>query len=464
MVATLAFAGLTASFMRTILIPIQSDLPALLDTSRENTAWAITVTLLVSAVCTPVSGKLGDMFGKRRVALVLLSLLVAGSVISAMSPTITPLIVGRALQGTGMGVIPLGIAILRDVLPRERLGSAIALVSATLGVGGALGLPLSAFVTDNFDWHLLFWVSTALSAVSLALYILIIPASTLRTGGRFDYIGALGLAVGLTGVLLAVSKGNEWGWVSTPTLVCLIGGGAVLVAWGWFELRISNPLVDIRVSTRPPVLLTNLASIAMGFALFASSVVFPQLLQLPAETGGMSLPLLQASFILMPAGIAMLAMSPIAGRLERRLGAKPLLIAGALVIAGCYLFTVAIELAAWHILVINTVLGIGIGLGYAAMPTLIMQAVPSSETASANGLNTLMRALGTAIASALVAAILAQSPLTVDGVGVPDESSFQLALTLGLGSALLCTLIALFIPPPIPDDSREHRALPEGAA
>ncbi|WP_426738185.1 MFS transporter [Plantibacter sp. 2H11-2] len=460
LVAVLAFAGMGASFMQTILIPIQAQLPQLLNAAREDTAWVITITLLVSAICVPISGKLGDMYGKRRVALVLLGLLVTGSVIAALSPTVVPLIIGRGLQGTGMGVIPLGIAILRDTLPPKKLSGAIALVSATLGVGGALGLPLSAFVTEHFDWHILFWVAAGISATSFVLFATVVPASTLRTGGRLDIVGAIGLAIGLVGVLLAVSKGNEWGWDAPQTLILLIGGVVVLLAWGWFELRVTNPLVDLRVSARPPVLLTNLSSIAMGFALFSSSIVFPQLLELPTETGGLGLTLLQASFILMPSGLAMLAMSPIAGRLSRTLGAKPLLVIGASIIAISYLGAVFVDLQVWHVLLFNILIGIGIGLGYAAMPTLIMQAVPATETGAANGLNTLMRALGTSVAAAIIAVILADSAVPFGDTLVPSGPGFQLAFIFGLVAAVACAVIAACIPKPKPHPG-EHEALPE---
>ncbi|MFT4259356.1 MFS transporter [Microbacterium sp.] len=446
--AVLAFAGMSASFMQTILIPIQGELPELLGASREDTAWAVTITLLVSAICTPISGRLGDMFGKRRVALVLLAALVAGAVTAALSTTVTSLIIGRGLQGLGMGVIPLGISILRDTLHKERLGSAIALVSATLGVGGALGLPLSAFVTEHFDWHVLFWVAAALGTVCFALVLLVIPVSTLRNPGRIDYVGSVGLAVGLAGVLLGISRGNEWGWTSIPTIGLLAGGVIVLLVWGGYELRIPSPLVDLRVSARGPVLLTNLASVAMGFALFSSNIAFPQLLELPEEVGGFGLGLLPASLMLMPSGLAMLAMSPIAGRIERRSGPKPLFVAGAAIIAATYLAAVLLPLPAWGILVINVFVGIGIGLGYAAMPTLIMRAVPAAETGAANGLNTLMRSLGTAVAAAAIAAVLAQSAVDVDGVSLPTADGFQLALILGLAAAVVCTVLALLIPQP----------------
>lgn len=460
-IVVLAFAGMSASFMQTILIPIQSELPELLNADQDDTAWVITVTLLVGAICTPISGKLGDMYGKRRVALALLGLLTVGSVIAALSTEVVPLILGRGLQGTGMGVIPLGIAILRDVVPAHRLGSAIALVSATLGVGGALGLPVSAFVTEYFDWHALFWVAAALSAFSLAMFAAMIPANTLRTGGQLDLVGALGLALGLTGLLLAVSKGNQWGWDSPATLFCLIGGAIVLLGWGWFELKVGNPLVDLRVSARGPVLLTNVASIAMGFALFSSSIVFPQLLVLPVQAGGLGLTLLAASFVLMPSGLAMLAMSPVAGRVERRVGPKPLLVVGAVVIAIGYVGSLLVALEVWHVLVVNILIGVGIGLGYAAMPALIMQSVPASETGAANGLNTLMRALGTSAAAAVVAAILAQSSVAFGDAEVPSGSGFHSALVCGLIAAVACATIAAFIPKPTPHPA-ENPSLPDG--
>lgn len=460
-IAVLAFAGMGASFMQTILLPIQAELPTLLGVSRDVSAWVITVTLLVAAICTPISGRLGDMYGKKTVALALLGLLALGSVVAALSPSVVLLIVGRGLQGMGMGVVPLGISILRDVLHRDRLGSGIALVSATLGVGGALGLPISAFVTERYDWHVVFWVAAGIGLLALGLVAWIVPVSTLRTGGRLDVVGVIGLAIGLTGVLLAVSRGNDWGWGSPRTLGLLLGGLLVLLVWGWYELRIPEPLVDLRVTARGTVLFTNLASIAMGFALFASNVVFPQLLELPTAAGGLGLSLMHASLILMPSGLVMLAMSPVAGRLEHRFGPKPLLAAGSAVIAISYVIAVVVDLDVWHVLVVNLVVGVGIGLGFAAMPALIMRVVPSHETGAANGLNTLMRSLGTTSAAAVVGGVLAAGGAELNGVPVPSDDAFRTALLLGLLASIVCTVLALLIPRPKPP-ADEHPSLPDG--
>jgi MFS family permease len=445
-IAVLASAGLASSFMFTLVVPIQARLPELLDASREDTAWVVTSTLLTAAVVTPISGRLGDMYGKRRIVLILVCVLVLGSVIAALSQEIVGIIIGRALQGAFVGVIPLGISIMRDVLHERRVDTAVALMSATIGVGGALGLPLSALISERSDWHLLFWVSAGLGVIVFVLVLWIIPVSVLRTAGRFDYIGAAGLIVGLLGILLAVSRGNEWGWTSAPTLGLGLGGVVVLLAWGWYELRAHNPLLDLRVAARRPVLLTNLASVAMGFSLFASNVAYPQILELPSEYGGFGLSLLAASLVVAPSGVMMMILSPFSGRLARTVGPKLLLVVGALAVVAAYAFTLAFSTEVWHLLVANILVGAGIGFAYAAMPMLIMRSVPQSETGASNGLNALFRSLGTGTAAAVIGAVLATSSIDRDGVPVPTPAGFQLSFVIGGSVAIVAFVIALFIP------------------
>lgn len=460
-IVVLAFAGLCSSFMFTLMVPIQSKLPELLDAGREDTAWVVTSTLLAAAVITPISGRLGDMYGKRRIVLVLVAVMVVGSVIAALSAGIVGIIVGRTLQGAIVGVVPLGISIMRDVLHEDRVDSAIAFMSATLGVGGALGLPISALVTERSDWHVLFWMAAGLGTLVFAAVLWIVPVSVLRTAGRFDYVGAAGLAVGLVGILLAVSRGNEWGWGSPVILVLGLGGGVVLLAWGWYELRVAEPLLDLRVAARPAVLLTNIASVAMGFSLFASNVVYPQLLELSAATGvGFGLSLLAASLIVMPSGLVMMLLSPVAGRIARRTGPKLLLLLGAVALIAAYGFTLLFSSEVWHILVANILIGAGIGFGYASMPMLIMRSVPQSETGASNGLNALFRSLGTSAAAAVIGAVLATYAVDVEGIPVPTAAGFTLSLVLGAGAAVLALIVALFIPARRAPQER-HPSLPQ---
>lgn len=458
-VGVLAFTGLCSAYMFTLVVPIQAELPHLLDADRADTAWVVTITLLVAACATPISGRLGDMYGKRRIVLVLIGALILGSLVAALSGSIGGVILGRALQGATTGVIPLGIAIMRDVLPPARLGTAVALMSATMGVGGAVGIPASALIVEHLDWHMLFWLAVALGTVAFALVALFVPPSTLRTPARFDFLGAAGLAAGLLGVLLAISRGNDWGWLSVATLGSGIGGVVILLLWGAYQLRTTDPLLDLRVAARPAVLFTNLTAIGMGFSLFGTNVTLPQLLELPAESGsGLGTTMFVAALVVMPAGLLMMLISPLTGWLENRLGARFMLTLGTGAVGVAYALLLIWSSEVWHLLVANIVVGIGIGFSFGAMPMLIMRSVPAHETGASNGINALFRSLGTATASAVMAAVLAGITTDFRGTAVPTPIAFQVCFWLGAGAALAACVLSLFIPrhPHI-----EHASVPD---
>ncbi|MFD5214394.1 MFS transporter [Microbacterium sp. NPDC058345] len=458
-VAVLAFVGLCSAFMFTLVVPLQAELPMLLDASREDTTWVVTITLLVAAVATPISGRLGDMYGKRRVVVALLVILVIGSVIAAVSTSIVGVIIGRALQGAVTGVVPLGIAIMRDVLPPARLGTAVALMSATMGVGGAVGMPVAALLAEHADWHTLFWLAALLGVVGLALVLLVVPDDVLRFPGRLDVVGAIGLAIGLTGLLLYVSRGAEWGWTAPFSLACLVGGVAVLLLWGWYQLRTRDPLLDLRVAARPAVLFTNIAAIGMGFALFSSNVTFPQMLELPSETGsGLGLDILTAALIVATSGVMMMVISPLSGWLERTVGPRLLFTVGTAAIVLAYVFVLIWSTDVWHFLVANILIGIGIGFAFAAMPMIIMRAVPANETGASNGLNALFRSVGTSTASAVMGGVLAAMSIQIDGVAVPTRAAFQVCFWLAIAAGIIALALTFFIPKH--PASEQHPALP----
>jgi MFS family permease len=446
-VLVLALGGIVVSLMQTLVVPLIPRLPTLLHASAADSTWVITATLLAGAVATPVVGRLGDLYGKRRMLLVSLVLLVAGAAVAALSHTLVPMIVGRALQGLASGVIPLGISIMRDELPAERLGSATATMSASLGVGGALGLPAAAFLAENTDWHVLFWTAAGLGLLVTVLVSTCVPESSTRARGRFDLVGAAGLSAALVGLLLAISKGAAWGWTSGVTLGLFGAAATVLLLWGWWELRTASPLVDLRTTARRQVLLTNLTSAVFAFAMFAMSLVLPQILQLPVATGhGLGQSLLVTGLVLVPSGLVMLMIAPLSARVTSAAGPKVTLMLGVLVVAAGYGLGVGLMSAVWQLLLVSAVIGGGIGLAYGAMPALIMGAVPVSETAAANSLNTLMRAIGTSVSSAVAGAVLAQLTVRFGPTAIPTEGAFRLVMALGSATALAALAIAAFIP------------------
>jgi MFS family permease len=446
-VVVLCFGGLCAALTQTLVIPIQSELPEFLGTSAANAAWVVTVTLLAGAVAMPVAGRLADLFGKQRVLVTSALILLVGSLVCALSSSLVPVLAGRALQGLAMGFIPVGISLMREITPPHLTSTAIAAMSATLGVGGAIGLPLSAWIAESGDWHSLFWVATGLSAVVAVLTWLAVPHVRDAQPGRLDVVGGIGLAVGLVAVLVGISKATTWGWGDARTLAAIAAGIVVLLAWGAFELRQDEPLVDLRTSAQRPVLMTNIAAVAIGFGMMAQSIVVPQLLQLPELTGyGLGQSILAAGLWLAPGGLMMLVFAPVSSRLIGTVGARITLMIGAGVLGVGYLVALFLMDAPWQLLIASCVACAGVGIGYAAMPTLILDAVPMREAASAVGLNALMRSVGTTLAAAVMGTLLTSRTQSLGDVEIPTLGAFQLCFVAGAIAAFVGVAITATIP------------------
>ncbi|MFF2568922.1 MFS transporter [Streptomyces sp. NPDC058084] len=446
-VPVLAFCGMVVAVMQTLVVPLLPHVPELTGASAGAAGWLVTVTLLTGAVFTPVLGRVGDMYGKRRVLLASLGVLTLGSVLCAVSSDIGVLIAGRALQGAALAVIPLGISILRDELPAERVLPSIALMSSTLGIGAAIGLPLAAIVTENFDWHTMFWASAALGLLDLLLVLWIVPESSVRSKGRFDALGTLGLAGLLVGVLLAITQGSGWGWTSGLTLGLLGASVAVGLLWGRYELRTPSPIMDLRVSARPAVLLTNIAALLIGFSFYANSLVTAQLVQEPTSTGyGLGASIVVSGLCLLPGGLAMVALSPLSARISAAYGPRTALAGAAVVMTLGYVVRFFTSHSLWLIVAGATVVSCGTAIAYSALPALVMRAVPVSETGSANGLNTLMRSVGQACCSAVVAAVLARVTFVADGHTAPTLHAYLLIFLIAAGAALAALVASLLLP------------------
>ncbi|MDX2812770.1 MFS transporter [Streptomyces sp. PA03-5A] len=446
-VPVLAFAGIVVAVMQTLLVPVIKDLPQLLHTAPSNATWVLTSTLLSGAVATPIMGRLGDLYGKRRMLITSLAVMVVGAVISAVTSQLLTMIVGRTLQGFAMGAIPLGIGLMRDMLPRERLGSAMALMSSSIGVGGGLALPGAALIAQHTNWHALFYAAAGLGVLAIVLALAVVPESPTRAKGTFDLPGALGLSTGLVLFLLPITKGSDWGWSSGTTLGLFAAAAVVLLLWGVMELRVKAPLVDLRTTARREVLLTNLASIMVGVSFYVVSLVLPQLLQLPAATGyGLGQSMVVAGLAVAPLGLTMMFTAPVYARLSARFGPKTTLIMGLLVIGAGYGGGLGLMDAVWQTVLTSVILGAGIGLAYSSLPALIVGAVPASETGAANGLNTLMRSVGTSVSSAVIGMVLANTAQHVNGVAIPTMHGFRVSFLIATGAVLLGLLLALGLP------------------
>lgn len=446
-------AGLAVSMAQTLLVPVLQVLPGRLDATPSDVEWLLTSTLLVAAVSVPVMGRLGDMFGKRRMLLVALAALVVGSLLCALTDDLGLLIVGRGIQGVSVAAIPLGISLLSTLLPRERVGSAIAVVSAMLGVGGALALPIGGLVGEHADFHVLFWITVAVGAASLVATLAVVPESPVRSGGRIDVVGTVLLAGALVALLLPLAESASWGWTSGRTLGLLALGVVLVGVFGWTQTRIAEPLVDLVALRRPPIVLTNVASILFGFALFASMIGTAGYLQAPEATGyGFGASIVFSGVCMLPGGLAMLVLSDATATIIGRIGGARTLALGAAILAVGWLMRIVLTSELWMVVVGSAVVGVGAAIGYAAMPSLINEHTPVSEIAAANGLNSLARSLGTSVASAVGGSVLAANTVLV-GAGaasfeLPSLAGYRLLFALCVVASVAAGALALAIPRP----------------
>jgi EmrB/QacA subfamily drug resistance transporter len=448
----LSMSALAFSLAQTMLIPALGELTHQLGTDPSGIAWVLTGYLLAAAVATPLAGRLGDMFGKRRLLVVSLVAFGFGSTVAALGNSLELVVIGRVLQGAGGGIFPLCFGIIRDEFPRERVASSIGLISAIFGIGGGAGLVGGGLIADNLSYHWIFWlgaISAALAAIATELWV---PESPERRPGRVDLRGAALLGVGLVMPLLAISRANDWGWGSPRTLVLIAGGLLVLAIWVVVERRTDQPLADIPTLIKPPVLLTNIATLFVGFGMFGSFLLIPQLAELPESTGfGFGLGATGAGLLMLPGAVMMLFTGPISGALGTRFGSKlPLSIGAATVSVG--LLGLGLDHGSeFAVIAWSFVMSTGVGLAFAAMANLIVEAVPRDQTGEATGINTLTRSVGSSLGSQVSAAILAGS--AVAGSSLPTEDGFTAAFLVSAGVAAVAAGIAVVIP------RGEHQAL-----
>ena len=459
--AVLIVAGIAFALQQTMIVPALPILQREFHTSAAWAAWVLTGFLLSASVATPLVGKLGDQYGKERLLVISLSLFLAGSIGAIFAWHIGALIGFRILQGTGAAVFPLSFSIIKDEFPPEKVGTAIGAVSAVFGVGGGLGLSLSGVLIDHLGWRWLFIVGAAVVAAAVVLVHLFVPESPIKTPSRVDVPGALLLSAGLLSLLVALTEGEHWGWSSGRILGLFAAALGALLGWGVLELRVPEPLVDMRMLANRPVLFANLTGLIAGFALFGSFVLVPSLLQLPRGLPpdlarladyGFGASATKTGLYLLPAAVTGFFTGPLSGVIGSRWGPKwPLCIGMAL--GGLGLAILAEWHAeSWQIVAGMLVLGGGLPMTFAAMANIIVASVRPTETGVATGMNTVMRTVGGVIGGQVGAAILTAK--TIGATPVPAESAFATAFWIGATASGVAVGVALLITPV----SRRRRA------
>jgi EmrB/QacA subfamily drug resistance transporter len=450
--ALLATAGIAYALLQSAVAPALPELQQTLHTSVNSVSWVLTAYLLSASIGTPLIGRLGDMHGKARLLVVVLVLLCIGTVVSALATTLSVMLVGRVIQGAAGGLFPLAFGIIRDEFPRERIAGGIGLMSALLGVGGGAGIVLAGPIVDHLDYHFLFWLPlTLLVPVTVAVY-LFVPESPVRDeAGTVNWSGAALMAVGLAAILIAVSEAPVWGWGSPKTIVLLVVGAVVLPLWVRSESRSRQPLVDMQMMRIRGVWTTNTVAALLGFGMYSSFILIPDFVETPRHVGyGFGASVTEAGLFLLPATVAMLIFGAQTGRLEKRFGSKPPLLAGALFASAAYALLALFRDESWQIYLAAFLLGTGIGLAFAAMVNLIIENVGPAETGIATGMNTVTRTVGGAFGGAVVASILAGS---LGLGGYPAAGSYTAAFAACAIAPAVGVAIGVLIPGRQPADA-----------
>jgi EmrB/QacA subfamily drug resistance transporter len=443
--AVLALGALAYALLQSAVAPALPEIQRSLHSSESGVTWILTAYLLAASVATPLLGRLGDIHGKERVLVWVLVALAIGTALSALATALPLMIAGRVIQGAAGGIFPLAFGIIRDEFPRDRVAGGLGLISAIMGIGGGVGIVLAGVIVDQLSYHWLFWlplVLVVLATVATALYV---PESPVKAPTRIAWGAAALLSAGLAALLLAVSEAVTWGWGSARTLGLIAFGLVVLAIWVRVELGSRAPLVDMRIMRLRGVWTVNLAGFLLGFGMYGSFILLPQFVEQPESTGyGFGATVTQAGLFMLPSTLGMLLTGPMAGRLERRFGSKPPLIAGVLAAAAAFVLLAVAHGTHGDIYVASALLGIGIGLSFAAMANLIVVAVPADQTGVATGMNTIMRTIGGALGSQIIASILTAN--VIAATGLPAERGFTIAFWMGAAVLFIGVLASLAIP------------------
>lgn len=438
LVVALVVSGTVTSLVQSIVAPILPSVQASSGASLEDLSWLLTATLISGGVLTPVLTRLGDQFGVRRLLFVSLASMALGSLVCAVSDSLPLLIGGRVLQGGGMAVVPLGMAVLRRVAPFVVAMRTGGLLSASMGVGGALGLPVAAVLIELTDWHVMFWVIFAFAMVAMVLIGFTVPPDRDFRPARFDLVGALLLTVAVVATLLAVTKGGQWGWTSGAVLGLFAGAAAAAAGLWLCERRVSSPLIDLRLNTRPAVLLAHASAVAVGFGFYSNSLVTALLVQEPAVTGyGLGLSVAMTGVAMLPGGFGILLLSPLSARISAARSPTLSLLLGTGIMVLGYAVRFLWSSALAPIIVGSAIISVGAGFAYAAYPAMIQTLVPRDETAAVNGVNTLARLIGSASCGALITVILSSITSEIGGATYPTLAAYQTVFAVAGGLCLM---------------------------
>ncbi len=441
----LVFVGLLVSIVSSLGAPLIPTIAHTYDVTLSTAQWVLTAALLTGALATPVMGRLADGARQRDVIVTTLCIVLLGCILSAVATSFVVLVLGRALQGVGLGLLPVNMAIARRNLDPVSAGRAIATLSVSTAIGAGLGYPVTATVAQLLDLHAAYWFGAIVVAGALISSVLVLPAKTKAAPLAFDAWGAVLLSLAVTGVSVVLSEGGSWGWASPATLMIIVASAVVLAAWVPLELRSAHPLVNLHHLANRSVLMADVSGFLMCVSMYLVVPIVVEFVQIPPSSGfGFGASVIVSGLVLVPLSIGTFLASRLLVPYERRFGVRSMIPLGSVVFAASSTYFALDHGSLWQAFVTMGIVGLGIGFTFAAMPGFIVRAVPAAETGSATGFYQVLRNIGLSVGSAFGAAVLLA--YTRPGATFPDVDGFRVALIISAGLGLLTAVLAFVLP------------------
>jgi EmrB/QacA subfamily drug resistance transporter len=450
---TLTGVALLTTYVETMVIPgvptIQKDFSA----TAGVTSWITSALLIVGSAVAPLFGKLGDTYGKKRMYLVAMTFYIAGVGVAGFAPSIYFLILARAVQGVGFAIMPLALAIITDVFPKERVATAQGIISGTFAIGACAGLIVGSYVVQDLGWQ---WAFHTAFVLSIALFLTVMKVIKRDRPGvktKMDYIGAAILMVGITLMLVYLTEGPTLGWYSAENLALLAPGAVLTALFFVYENRKAEPMIHVGILKIRNIFVSNMVGLASGVTMFLLFFAVIYYAELPVPFG-LGLDIIAAGLVLAPATVVMLVVGPLLGRMTSRFGPKPVLLFGAMVSAIGMVLFIAHRGTTTDLSLDATVSFIGMVAIIIPIVNMISISLPRENVAVGLGMNTMLRNVGGAIGPVLATTIMTTytTPLIVPINGVPVviqqlPSSFAFNFIFGIAIVLTAAMgvMSLFV-------------------
>ena len=423
--------------------------------SLSAAEWVLTAALMMGALATPAMGRLADGPRKRRVIEIALIAVLAGCVLSAVSSSFVVLIIGRGMQGIGLGLLPVTMAIARSQFSSDKAGRAIATLSVSAAVGAGMGYPITSLIAQFLDYRAAFWFGAITVASALALAVVVLPNRSDGRSRRFDRLGMAALGAAVVGVSVVLSEGGSWGWTSLRSLLIIAFSAGMVWLWIVHELKVTDPLIDVRQVRNRSVLTADVSALLIAIAMYLFLPIVIEFVQIPVASGyGFASSILVSGLVFVPLSIGSFVASRFLTLYADRFGVRSMIPFGSLMFAASTLFFAIEHRALWEAFFVAGLAGIGIGFTFAAMPGFVVRAVPVAETGSAMGLYQVLRSIGLSLGSALAAAVLIS--FTAPGHTYPSYQGFRVTLIIATALCAVTALVSYVLP------GKLIEGLPEG--